>query len=288
MAAFLARENLALILSSIGAALFAILGITWGLWVDSLVILFDGAYSLVSLMLSLLSVYAARLMRKPACDAFPLGRGALEPLVIAIKGLTITLVCVISLFSAIAALLSGGQVVDAGMALIFSGISVIGCALVWAYMHWATGHNQSGLLLAEKKQWLMDMALSAAVLIGFSAAALLETGAWAHLARYADPLMMVLISGYFLVVPVKMTAAAVRELLLSAPSEELQSCVSEAMRDVGLHPDCASTIKVGPSLMVEVALPDNWSDDINRLRFRLHRKLANLPVEARIFVHAAD
>lgn len=42
MAAFLARENLALILSSIGAALFA--------------------------------VYAARLMRKPACDAFPLGR----------------------------------------------------------------------------------------------------------------------------------------------------------------------------------------------------------------------
>lgn len=127
-----------------------------------------------------------------------------------------------------------------------------------------------------------------AVLIGFSAAALLETGAWAHLARYADPLMMVLISGYFLVVPVKMTAAAVRELLLSAPSEELQSCVSEAMRDVGLHPDCASTIKVGPSLMVEVALPDNWSDDINRLRFRLHRKLANLPVEARIFVHASD
>ena len=74
MAAFLARENLALILSSIGAALFAVLGITWGLWVDSLVILFDGAYSLVSLMLSLLSVYAARLMRKPACDAFPLGR----------------------------------------------------------------------------------------------------------------------------------------------------------------------------------------------------------------------
>jgi len=98
---------------------------------------------------------------------------------------------------------------------------------------------------------------------------------------------MVLISGYFLVVPVKMTAAAVRELLLSAPSEELQSCVSEAMRDVGLHPDCASTIKVGPSLMVEVALPDNWPDDINRLRFRLHRKLANLPVKARIFVHAS-
>lgn len=286
MAAFLARENLALILSSIGAGLFAVLGITWGLWVDSLVILFDGAYSLVSLMLSLLSVYAAHLMRKPACDAFPLGRSALEPLVIAIKGLTIALVCVISLFSAIVALFSGGQVVDAGIALTFSAVSVVGCALVWAYLHWATGSSQSGLLLAEKKQWLMDMALSAAVLIGFSTAAILQAGAWAHLASYADPLMMVLISGYFLLVPLKMTAAAVRELLLSAPSEELQHCVSEAMQDVGLHPDCASTIKVGPSLMVEVALPDNWPDDVNRLRFRLHRKLAGLPVEPRIFVHA--
>lgn len=288
MAAFLARENLALILSSIGAAVFAVLGITWGLWVDSLVILFDGAYSLVSLILSLLSVYAARLMRKPACDDFPLGRGALEPLVIAIKGLTIALVCVISLFSAVAALFSGGQVVDAGMALIFSAVSVIGCALVWGYLHWTTGRNQSGLLMAEKKQWLMDMALSAAVLVGFGVAAMLETSAWAHLARYADPMMMVLISGYFLVVPLKMTAAAVRELLLSAPSEELQNCVSQAMRDVGLHPDCASTIKVGPSLMVEVALPANWSDDINRLRFRLRRKLSVLPLEPRIFVHAAD
>lgn len=40
----LARENLALTLSAVGAGLFALAGITWGgLWVDSLVILFDGA-----------------------------------------------------------------------------------------------------------------------------------------------------------------------------------------------------------------------------------------------------
>ena len=62
----LARENLALTLSAVGAGLFAFAGITLGLWVGSLVILFDGSYSLISLGLSLLSLYAARLVRRPA------------------------------------------------------------------------------------------------------------------------------------------------------------------------------------------------------------------------------
>ena len=70
----LARENLALTLSAVGAGLFALAGITWGLWVDSLVIIFDGAYSLISLGLSLLSLYAARLVRRVFVKVDPLER----------------------------------------------------------------------------------------------------------------------------------------------------------------------------------------------------------------------
>ena len=50
----LARENLALTLSAVGAGLFALAGITLGLWVDSLVILFDGDKSQICMGLSLL------------------------------------------------------------------------------------------------------------------------------------------------------------------------------------------------------------------------------------------
>src|SRR5680860_395046 len=65
-----ARENMALSLSAVATGLFALAGITWGLWIDSLVILFDGAYSLVSLLLSLLSLYAARIVRRPASKEY--------------------------------------------------------------------------------------------------------------------------------------------------------------------------------------------------------------------------
>src|SRR5690554_3531236 len=138
----LARENMALTLSAAGAGLFAVVGIGWGLWVDSLVILFDGAYSLISLALSLLSLYAARLVRRPATEDYPFGLGAVEPLVIAVKGLVIGLVCVLSMASAVVSLLQGGRAVSADMGMVFGAVNVVGCLAVWVYLRWSSFRNE--------------------------------------------------------------------------------------------------------------------------------------------------
>lgn len=212
MLKLLARENMALIVSAVAAGGFALVGISWGLWIDSLVILFDGAYSLVSLALSLLSLFAARLIRRPTSGEHPFGGNAIEPLVIAFKGLVIALVCLVSFASAVSSLGDGGRVVNAGMAMVFAAISVPCCLLVWLYLKWVGRRRTSGLLVAEHRQWLMDTALSAAVVVGFGVAWWLEQSAWSALAGYAEPVMMVLISGYFIVVPVRMITGALREL----------------------------------------------------------------------------
>ncbi|MFP3976526.1 MULTISPECIES: cation diffusion facilitator family transporter [Marinobacter] len=283
---FIARENMALSLSAVAAGLFALAGITWGLWIDSLVILFDGAYSLVSLLLSLLSLYAARIIRRPASKEYPFGRGAVEPLVIAIKGLVITLVCVLSLASAIAAMLEGGRAVSADKALVFAGVSVLGCAAVWVYLKWAERRQSSGLLVAEQGQWFMDSVLSAAVLMGFGIAWWLEQSAWSAWAVYADPVMMIAISAYFIIVPVKMTVGAVRELLLAAPPAEFAEEVHEALSSVGLDPDQVKMAKVGPNLMMEISLPANWPGRTERLKRSLLKHLSDLPVRPAIFIRS--
>jgi len=280
----IARENMALSLSAVAAGLFALAGITWGLWIDSLVILFDGAYSLVSLMLSLLSLYAARVVRRPASKEYPFGHGAVEPLVIAIKGLVITLVCLLSLASAIAAMLEGGRAVSADRALVFASVSVLGCAAVWVYLNWAECRESSGLLVAEQRQWFMDSVLSAAVLLGFGIAWWLEQSAWSAWAVYADPVMMIVISAYFILVPVKMTVGAVRELMLAAPSAELAEEVHEALSSVGLAPEQVKMAKVGPSLMMEISLPANWSGHSERLKGNILRHLEDLPIRPAIFM----
>lgn len=282
----IARENMALSLSAVAAGLFALAGITWGLWIDSLVILFDGAYSLVSLLLSLLSLYAARIVRRPASKEYPFGRGAVEPLVIAIKGLVITLVCVLSLGAAIAALLEGGRAVSADRALVFAAVSVLACAVVWFYLKWAERQESSGLVVAEQSQWFMDSILSAAVLLGFGIAWWLEQSAWSAWAVYADPVMMIVISAYFILVPVKMTVGAVRELLLAAPSAEFAEEVHEALSSAGLAPEQVKMAKVGPNLMMEISLPANWPGRAERLKWHLLRNLADLPVRPAIFIRS--
>jgi cation diffusion facilitator family transporter len=280
----MARENMALVISAIAAGLFALAGIIWGLWVDSLVILFDGAYSLVSLLLSLLSLYAARIIRRPACEEYPFGLAAVEPLVIAVKGIVIALVCLLSMISAVVSLANGGRAVNADIALIFAAVSVVGCLVVWLYLKWAGRHSPSGLIVAEHSQWLMDTALSVAVLAGFGVAWWLERSVWAPMAVYADPVMMVAISGWFIVVPVKMAAGAVRELLLAAPSEALVEEVHEALKCEGIIPQQVKMAKVGPRLMLEINLPRNWPGKIESLKRNLIHDLDELPITPAIFI----
>ena len=59
--------------------LFAVLGISWGLAIQSGIILFDGIYSGFSIILSMLSILALRLINQPDDDTFQFGRMAFEP-----------------------------------------------------------------------------------------------------------------------------------------------------------------------------------------------------------------
>ena len=77
-----------------------------GMLVGSLVIVFDGVYSLVSLLLTLLSLAVSRYISNPQRSQFPFGKAILEPAVIAIKGLVILVIVGYSLYSAIVANIS--------------------------------------------------------------------------------------------------------------------------------------------------------------------------------------
>ncbi len=125
------NEKRVLTLSALIASGFAGSGLLVGLLVGSMVIVFDGVYSLVSLLLTLLSLAVSRFIQKPSDARFPFGRAVLEPLVIAIKGLVILLIVSYSLYSSLSALLSGGREVDPSIATLFGVFSVTGCALAW-------------------------------------------------------------------------------------------------------------------------------------------------------------
>ncbi|WP_038869629.1 cation diffusion facilitator family transporter [Vibrio jasicida] len=250
------NENRILTFSALLASGFAVGGMVLGLLVGSIVIVFDGVYSLVSLLLTLLSLAASYYISKPSKSIFPFGKAVLEPIVIAIKAAVILIVVAFSLFSAVTALMSGGREVDASIATIFGVVNVVGCGYAWWFMAKKSRRFSSGLIEAEKKQWQMDTLLSVAVTAGFIAAWLVSLTPYAHYAVYADPMMMLLMGFYFLKVPFEMLVGALRELLMMTPSKELCQSVGKDVSDIEKVTEhqlkLAGVTKVGQELRVNV------------------------------------
>lgn len=195
--------------STFACLCFAALGIGLGLWAGSMVIVFDGAYSLVGLALSLLALAASSYIRKPASktNGKPVSAkraAVIESLVVLVKGLVIAVVCIVSLLSAIQSLFEGGREVNAGFALVFGIVNVVGCLATYFAVSKHAGKRPSAILKAESSQWLMDTVISAAVLVGFVVATVLMMTGFSEYAVYADPVMVILASVYFATVPVKM------------------------------------------------------------------------------------
>lgn len=250
------NENRILTFSALLASGFAVGGMVLGLLVGSIVIVFDGVYSLVSLLLTLLSLAASYYINKPSKSIFPFGKAVLEPIVIAIKAAVILVVVAFSLFSAVTALMTGGREVDASIATIFGVVNVVGCGYAWWFMAKKSRRFSSGLIEAEKKQWQMDTLLSVAVTLGFIAAWLVSLTPYAHYAVYADPMMMVLMGFYFLKVPFDMLVGALRELLMMTPSKELCQSVGKDVLEIEKVTEhqlkLAGVTKVGQELRVNV------------------------------------
>ncbi|MGL6259967.1 cation diffusion facilitator family transporter [Vibrio sp. WXL103] len=274
---------------------FAVLGVVLGWYVGSLVIIFDGAYSLISLLLTLLSLLVAAYIAKPAVNAFPFGKAALEPLVIAVKGAVILGLVVTSLYSAVISLLEGGRDVDTGTAFIFGVINVIGCAIGWWYVSKHARRCKSGLIEAEAKQWKMDTLISLAVAVGFITAFVLNHTPLARFAGLADPIMMLIMGFYFLKVPSEMLLNAFREMLMMAPRKEV---TVKVMREVNLiNRDLESNIrvvavtKVGNELMVKLNVHsvDNALNvkELTRTRAHLTERLSVLPMKLNLILNVA-
>ncbi|MDN3616631.1 cation diffusion facilitator family transporter [Vibrio gallaecicus] len=291
------NENRVLIFSALLASGFAGGGLILGLMVGSLVIVFDGVYSLISLLLTLLSLAASRYINRPSQSEFPFGKAIIEPIVIAIKAIVILLVVGYSLYSAIEALFTGGREVDASIATLFGVVNVIGCSYAWWYIARKSRHFSSGLIEAESKQWQMDTLLSVAVTAGFVMAWGMTWSPLAGYAVYADPMMMLLMSFYFIKVPFNMLKEAMRELLMMSATQEICDKVDQNVNAVDKEADqgleLTGVTKVGQELRINVDVHSDNShtiavDDLERTRRKLKRRLSKLPYELQLNLNIAS
>ena len=219
-------------------------------------IIFDGLYSFISVILSMLSLYINNYKAKRDFEKFPFGKHILEPIVISIKSLIIAIMCLYSLVGAIKTIASGGNNLEISLVLIYSIVSVIGCGAISFYMKIKEKKLSSELIKAESTQWFMDTALSTAVLVAFLIAMLLENTKLNFLNSYVDPFMTLIVSILCIRIPIRSFIESFKEVICVKADDEINDdiyvLVKEIEEEYNFEESITRVSKVGRELRIEI------------------------------------
>ena len=246
------NERRALHESIAGAAVLGTLAVAWGIAAQSRVLLFDGAFILLGIVLSALSLMAARAAADVPSARFPFGKAAVTPLAIAVQGVALLGTLVYAAVDAVAVITAGGADVEPGTVLAY-GLITMTCS--YAVSRWLTRRApDSELVAAEVAQWRAGALLSLVFAAGGGLAlALADVG---EVVRYVDPVLVLVACLVLLPIPLRLLRAAGLELLEAEPPAEVRRVLAEAVAAVrdefGLDEPFVRSTKLGSRLYVEV------------------------------------
>ncbi|HNV10271.1 MAG TPA: cation transporter [Propionibacteriaceae bacterium] len=275
-----------ILMTSIGvSAVIAVVGVGWGWLAGSQAILFDGAYTALGLVLSWLSLRASRIVAAGPTTDYPFGRESLAPLVIMIQGLALLGTLGYAMASSVLSIVSGGSDVAAGSGMLYGLLTLAAAGGTWLSVRGYGKH--SDLVRAEATQWLAGAAMSLGMALAFTFALVIDNTGLEWMARYVDP-MLVIVAGLALVrLPLAMVRETVRELLEGAPAESVQApiraIVEQISAEVGLDQPRIRMAKLGAKLYLEVdyLVPAGRHDTAfaDEVRHALTRELAPQPFD---------
>ncbi|PRY65293.1 cation diffusion facilitator family transporter [Vreelandella songnenensis] len=260
-------EARTLAFSAFMALLIGSAGITATLASNSQAILLDGLFNLIYFSVALVTIKVSKLASRPDSESYPFGYSYFESLVNLCKGLLILGVSVFALVDAIAALLTGGREIAAGIAVIYALFATLACSLTAWVMHRSQRYVQSPLVAADKLNWVVNSLISAAVLSAFCLVMIFEKLNLDTLVPYVDSVLVIAVVLLCLGVPVRMASQALKELLNKTPEEVIAVPAREAIKRAlaGTHTLEVRVRMVRPGrllyVMVHVVMPEDGACD---------------------------
>ncbi|MET8151715.1 cation transporter [Actinoplanes sp. NPDC049668] len=273
-------------MSLVATAVLAALGVGWGMAAGSQAILLDGAYTLIGMVLTGLSLHAARLMDAGPTPRYPFGRESLAPLVVGMQGLVLLGTCGYAALDATRVIIDGGtEDVSPGSMAAYGLVTAVAALAIHRYLRRAD--PDSDLLDAEARQWWAGALLSLVVLVGSALALLLgdRLGPGPH--RYLDPVLVLVACLLLAPQPVHMIRTMAVELLEGAADQRVQQPVRDRVERVGAEFGLGRSVlrvgKVGRKLYVEadfIVEPGRWDiADEDRVRREIASRLSDLPYD---------
>lgn len=225
-------EQFGLYLSLAMTFLMSVLGISFGVWIESEAILLDGFFNVVNFLMASGTLWIAWLQRQPESPRFHFGYLSFVPLVNLSKGLLILTLSLFALFSAISTLLHGGRMLNANLAVIYAIIAASGCLITAFIQRGIAQKNPSAMLDVDSKNWSINGLISLAVGMAFSLVAFLKNTPWAWFIPYADSTIVAVLVLGTIFIPIQIILQSANQLLLGAPSTEIQKQIKNSFEVV--------------------------------------------------------
>lgn len=238
-------ERRALTISTIGYSVLGVLGVVFAALTGSDAILLDGVYSLVSVLLALVSARVARIVERPDSAQFHFGYATFEPLLNTCRVMTVLGIDAFALFAAIEALLAGGRPLQTGLAIVYGVVSAGASLAMSLSQHRLSRRVRSPLLAVDARNWFVDGMVSTSVALAFALALVLEASGAAAWVPYVDPLLVVILVLATLPVPLRALLENLPQLMLAAPRPDVQDRVRRVVHaELADHPGEAVAVRM--------------------------------------------
>lgn len=232
-----------------------VLGVASGLATGSQAIIFDGMFSFVDVLPTIVSLLVVKLIARGTSQRFQFGYWHLEPLVGVLRDSILTVACIYAAIGAINSLASGGHEVEYGLAAAWAGIlCAIGLAMFLVLRRQAR-LLESPMLELDARSWAVSTFLSLALLIGFIVAAALAGTAFAHWIPYLDAIALLCMALIMLPMPLIGLARSISDVLQVAPDEldaRVHAVMDGVKKERGFLDYSSYIAKVGRGRFVEI------------------------------------
>lgn len=214
---------------SIGVTLIlAGLGILFGLLSGSFAIVFDGVYTLIDAIMTIMALLVANLIAASTREGgtkskliaqFTMGFWHLEPMVLGLNGILLIGAAVYALINAIGSLLTGGRELAFDQAIIYAVVTVIAAIGMAIFDTRANRIIRSNFLALDAKAWMMSAGLTAALLVAFVTGYMIQNTGLKWMSPYIDPAALAIVCLIVIPIPIGTVRQALAEILLVTPPD---------------------------------------------------------------------
>ena len=249
------NEKKILKISFFAGLAFAVAELIFAIYSHSQSSLMDAVYDSTELIFIALILFLTPLFHMPISEKHPYGYYQVESIFLIIKGFMMLSVTFGVGMDVIQTALSGGNLVDGAAVSAFQLFLGICCVIVYIIMSRLNKHLNSPTVDAEILGWKLDISYSLGMSFAFFISVFLEKTPLKPFAPYFDSCMAVLVIVSMLPENVQMLWAAIKDVFLFSPEEDLEeikAIVSKVLDPYKCEPVFYDVLRTGRHLWISV------------------------------------